>query len=370
MVRVLIADDHAVVREGLRLFLDRQPGIEVIGEAADGRAAVEGASELRPDVVLMDLAMPGMDGIAATREVKRDGCSGVLVLTSSAEDSSVLDALRAGADGYLMKDAAPAEVADAIRAVAAGHPLLAPDAVRRLLRGLASERPRPEGTVTIVFTDVVGSTRLVSRLGDHGAHELFDRHRRSVRAIAERHHGHEVSLQGDGFMLAFSGARAAVECAIAIQRAAADLPLRVGINTGEVIAERDGYFGGAVFLAARIAEQAGPGQILVSATTRALVPELACTDAGSAELKGLPGPQPLFAVPYDGAPASAADAPDLTPREREVWALLAEGLSNKAIASRLGLSDKTVKTHVSSLLLKLGVADRTQAALLAVRGGR
>jgi DNA-binding NarL/FixJ family response regulator len=341
----------------------------VIGEAADGHAAVAGACDLRPDVVLMDLAMPGMDGIAATRQVKRDGCGRVLVLTSSAEDASVLDALRAGADGYLLKNAAPAEVADAIRAVAAGDPLLAPDAVRRLLRGLAGERPRPEGTVTIVFTDVVGSTRMVSRLGDAGAHAVFDRHRRSVRAISEQHHGHEVSLQGDGFMLAFSGARAAVECAIAIQQASPDLPLRVGINTGEVIAERDGYFGGAVFLAARIAERARSGQILVSATTRALVPELAREEAGVAELKGLPGTQQLFAVPYEGAQAPAADQPNLTPREREVWALLAEGLSNKAIAARLGLSDKTVKTHVSSLLLKLGVTDRTQAALLAVREG-
>ena len=107
MVRVLVADDHAVVREGLRLFLDLQEGIEVIGEAEDGAAAIDLAARLEPDVVLMDLAMPGMDGVAATREIRRAGASRVLVLTSSAADESVVAALRAGADGYCPRTAHP-----------------------------------------------------------------------------------------------------------------------------------------------------------------------------------------------------------------------------------------------------------------------
>ena len=368
MVRVLVADDHAVVRECLRLFLDLQEGIEVIGEAEDGGAAIDLAARLEPDVVLMDLAMPGMDGVAATREIRRAGASRVLVLTSSAADESVVAALRAGADGYLSKDSPPAAVADAIRAVAAGEPLLEPDALRRLIRGLSADRPRPEGTVTILFTDIVGSTRLVEELGDMRALELFERHRARVRAVAAEHGGHEVSLQGDGFMFAFPGARTAIDCAIAVQADAAPLRLRVGVNTGEVIAEEQGYFGRTVFLAARIADRADPGQILISSTTRSLVPERAGREVCRCQLKGLPGEQPLYEVPHDGTPPPPL-AEELTPRELEVLRLIAEGLPNKAIAARLHLSEKTVKSHVSSVLAKLGVADRTQAALRAVRDG-
>jgi DNA-binding NarL/FixJ family response regulator len=368
MVRVLVADDHAVVREGLRLFLDLQEGIEVVGEAEDGAAAVDLAGRLEPDVVLMDLAMPGMDGVAATREIRRAGGSRVLVLTSSSADESVVAALRAGADGYLSKDTAPPAVADAIRAVAAGEPLLEPDALRRLIRGLAAYRRRPEGTVTILFTDIVGSTRMVEELGDDRALELFERHRERVRAIAADHGGHEVSLQGDGFMFAFPGARSAIDCAIAVQADAAPLRLRVGLNTGEVITEEQGYFGRTVFLAARIADRAEPGQILISSTTRSLVPERAGREVCRCLLKGLAGEQPLYVVPPDGTPPPPL-AEELTPRELEVLQLIAEGLPNKAIAARLHLSEKTVKSHVSNVLAKLGVTDRTQAALRAVRDG-
>jgi DNA-binding NarL/FixJ family response regulator len=368
MVRVLVADDHAVVREGLRLFLDLQDGIEVVGEAEDGAGAVELADSLGPDVVLMDLTMPGMDGVAATRAIRRAGGARVLVLTSSSADESVVAALRAGADGYLSKDSPPAAVADAIRAVAAGEPLLEPDALRRLIRGLAADRPKPEGTVTVLFTDIVGSTRLVEELGDDEALELFRRHRERVRREAVRHGGHEVSLQGDGFMFAFPGARGAVDCAIAVQADAAPLQLRVGVNTGEVIAEEQGYFGRTVFLAARIADRAEPGQILISATTRGLVPERAGREVCRCRLKGLAGEQALYEVPHGGTPPPPM-AEELTPRELEVLRLLAEGLPNKAIAARLHLSEKTVKSHVSSVLAKLGVADRTQAALRAVRDG-
>jgi DNA-binding NarL/FixJ family response regulator len=206
-IRVLVADDHAVVREGLRTFLALQDGIEVVGEAADGEAAVREAERLRPDVVLMDLVMPRLDGVGAMRELRRrlPGCR-VIVLTSYADDDRLLPAIQAGAAGYLLKNAEPRELARAVRAAHAGEALLDPGVAARLMETLAV--------------------------------------------------------------------------------AAEPLP-----------AER------------------------------------------------------------------------LTPREREVLALIVRGMANKRIALELGLSEKTVKAHVGHVLAKLGVSDRTQAALHAVRAG-
>ena len=367
-IRVLVVDDHAVVRHGLRAYLDLQAGITVTGEAADGAEAVSAAAELHPDVVLMDLVMPGMDGVAATRAIKAaDPMRRVVVLTSASDDESVLASLRAGADGYLLKDAAPPEVAAAIRSVHAGEPLLHPEALRRLTRALAGDQRRPEGTVTLLFTDVQGSTRIVAELGDEAALELFERHRRAVRGAGRRHGGHEVSLQCDGFLFAFAGARRAVDCAIEIQRSGGRLRVRIGLNTGEVIAEEQGYFGRAVFIAARVAAEASAGQILITETTRVLLPELSVRVACRCRLKGLPGEHPLYEVLVPGSQPVAAEAADLTGRELEVLSLIARGHPNREIAAILHLSEKTVKTHVSNILAKLGVADRTQAALMAVR---
>jgi DNA-binding NarL/FixJ family response regulator len=138
MIRVLIADDHAVVREGLRAFLELQDGLEVVGEAADGEQAVERAIALRPEVVLMDLVMPRLDGVAAMRELRRSlpECR-VIVLTSFLDDDRLLGAVEAGADGYLLKDAEPAELARAIRSAHAGEALIAPAAAARLLRAMS-----------------------------------------------------------------------------------------------------------------------------------------------------------------------------------------------------------------------------------------
>jgi DNA-binding NarL/FixJ family response regulator len=203
-IRVLIADDHAVVREGLRTFLDLQEGLEVAGEAADGREAVDAAERLRPDVVLMDLVMPRLDGVEAMRELRaRVPRARVVVLTSFLDDERLLPALRAGAAGYLLKNVEPRELARAIRLAAAGEALI----------------------------DPAVAARLVDALGD-------DRH----------------------------------------------------------------------------AEQA-----------------------------------------------------ELTPREQEVLDLIGMGFANKRIALELGIAEKTVKTHVSHVLAKLGVSDRTQAALYAAR---
>jgi NarL family two-component system response regulator LiaR len=204
-VRLLLVDDHAVVREGLRAFLRLVPGIEVVGEAADGVDAVRVAAEVRPDVVLLDLRMPGGDGVAALRALREAVPEArVLVLTSFTDDAQIFAAMEAGAAGYLLKDIEPEALAAAVREVAAGNPVLHPRVATRLMR-------------------------------------------RSAAPVA-----------------------------------------------------------------------------------------------GLAEL---------------------------TARERDVLRLIVEGLANKEIAGRLGIGEKTVKTHVSRVLDKLHAADRTQAAVTAIRTG-
>jgi NarL family two-component system response regulator LiaR len=206
-IRVLVVDDHAVVREGLRAFLELQEGIEVVAEAGDGREAVETAARLRPDVILMDLVMPRLDGVGAMRELRESVPeTRVIVLTSFLDDDKLLPAVRAGAAGYLLKNARPEELVRAVRAAHAGEALL----------------------------DPVVAARLVETLAADGDEEPLDR---------------------------------------------------------------------------------------------------------------------------------------LTPREREVLVLIGRGFPNKLIARELGLAEKTVKTHVGHVLAKLGVTDRTQAAVAAVRAG-
>ncbi|KQX13444.1 LuxR family transcriptional regulator [Streptomyces sp. Root431] len=206
-IRVLLVDDHQVVRRGLRTFLEVQDDIEVVGEASDGDEGVARAEELRPDVVLMDVKMPGTDGIEALKRLRElANPARVLIVTSFTEQRTVVPALRAGASGYVYKDIDPDALAGAIRSVHAGHVLLQPEVAGALL----SQEDSPGGTGR-------GST--------------------------------------------------------------------------------------------------------------------------------------------------------LTEREREVLGLIADGRSNREIARALVLSEKTVKTHVSNILMKLDLADRTQAALWAVRNG-
>ncbi len=209
-ITILVVDDHAVVREGLRAFLSVQDGFEIVGEASDGDEALDRAEQLDPDVILMDLVMPKLDGVSAMRELRERGGRGsksrVIVLTSFLDDARLLPALEAGAAGYLLKDSQPAELARAVRAAHAGEAIIDPTVAARLVHAL-SERP----------------------------------------------------------------------------------------------------------------------------------------------------------------PAPALD--DLTARERDVLALIAQGRSNKRIALELGISEKTVKTHVGHVLAKLDVTDRTQAAVLAVQAG-
>jgi DNA-binding NarL/FixJ family response regulator len=142
-IRILIVDDHAVVRQGLRMFLALDPELDVIGEAGDGVEAVAQAHTLRPDVVLMDLLMPKMDGVAATAAIRRELPDvEVIALTSVLEDASVVGAVRAGAMGYLLKDTQADELCRAIKAAAAGQVQLSPQAAARLLREVrAPESP-------------------------------------------------------------------------------------------------------------------------------------------------------------------------------------------------------------------------------------
>jgi len=142
-IRILIADDHEVVRQGLRVSLGVDPDLEVVGEAADGAEAVRLAHRLRPDLVLMDLLMPELDGIAATQVIRRElPETEVVALTSVLEDASVVDAVRAGAIGYLLKDTRAAELRRAIKAAAAGQVQLSPSAAARLMREVkAPDRP-------------------------------------------------------------------------------------------------------------------------------------------------------------------------------------------------------------------------------------
>lgn len=141
-IRVLLADDHTVVRQGLRAFLETDRGIELVGEAKDGAEALRLAQRLRPDVVVMDLVMPGMDGFAATAAIRSElPDTEVVALTSVLEDAAVVGAVRAGAIGYLLKSAEPEELRTAIRAAAAGQVQLAPEAAARLIREVRA----PEG---------------------------------------------------------------------------------------------------------------------------------------------------------------------------------------------------------------------------------
>ncbi|MFJ5774959.1 response regulator [Streptomyces sp. NPDC093094] len=212
-IRVLIADDQMMVREGFSVLLNAMPGIEVVGEAVNGREAVTKVRELAPDVVLMDIRMPELNGIEATREiVAADGTAKVLVLTTFDLDEYVYQALRAGASGFLLKDASARQLADGVRVVAAGEALLAPSVTKRLISEFSK----------------------------------------------------------------------------------------------------------------------------LSEVTR----------------------------PAVGAGAQAAYG-ELTERETEVLVLIAQGLSNAEIAGRLVVAESTIKTHVSRILVKLGLRDRTQAAVFA-----
>jgi len=146
-LRVVVVDDQALVRSGFSMILGVEPDLEVVGEAQDGAAAVELVARLRPDVVLMDVQMPGTDGIEATREIVARDLAKVIILTTFDRDDYLVDGLRAGASGFLLKNAEPEKLVDAVRVVGSGHALLAPEVTRRVIERITTEDPphTPEG---------------------------------------------------------------------------------------------------------------------------------------------------------------------------------------------------------------------------------
>jgi DNA-binding NarL/FixJ family response regulator len=151
MIRVVIADDQALLRGGFRMILESQKDIEVVGEAADGRAALEQARALEPDVVLMDIRMPELDGLEATRQlVGADGAPRVLILTTFDLDEYVYEAMKAGASGFLLKEVRPEQLAEAVRVVVAGETLVSPAITRRLVEEFVRRRPPGSGPPTAV----------------------------------------------------------------------------------------------------------------------------------------------------------------------------------------------------------------------------
>lgn len=162
MTTVLLADDQELVRAGFRIILNSEPGIEVIGEAANGADAISAARALHPDVICMDVQMPGMDGLEATRVIVADPAvgAGVLILTTFNRDDYLFDALQAGASGFLLKSASPEQLVEAVTVVARGDALLSPDVTRSVIQRFAapaaSVRPTPELNLTEREAEVLG----------------------------------------------------------------------------------------------------------------------------------------------------------------------------------------------------------------------
>jgi DNA-binding NarL/FixJ family response regulator len=285
MIRVLLADDQALVRAGFRALLDAQKDIEVIAEANDGEEAVRLASELVPDVVLMDIRMPGTDGLEATRRIVHDERLDrvrIVILTTFDVDEYVFEALRLGASGFLVKDTDPVELVQGIRAVARGDALLSPGVTRRLISAFADRRGEPalpQGSdpgrvlATVMFTDIVSSTERAAEIGDRRWRNLLDRHDEVIRRELDRHGGREVKTTGDGVFALFDAPARAIRCAVAIRQElrAEGVEVRIGLHSGEVELRGNDVGGIAVHLGARVAAVASPGEVVVSSTVRDLV---------------------------------------------------------------------------------------------------
>ncbi len=335
-MRILIADDHTVVRQGLRMLLALDPELEVVGEAADGAEAVQLARRLQPDLVLMDLQMPRMDGVAATAAIRRElPRTQVLALTSMVEDAKVVGAVRAGAIGYLLKDTRSDELIRAIKGAAGGEAQLSRAAAERLMREVraptgdparaerdaavqarlqqyvpgellakledARARRSMEGErriVTMLFCDVQGSTAMAEGLDPEEWAEVMNAAFAHLIAPVYRYEGTVARLMGDA-ILAFFGApiaheddpRRAVLAGLDIVAGIAayrerhpgqEVQVRVGINTGLVVVGEVGSdlrveytaMGDAANLAARMEQTAEPGTVRITGSTHRLVAPL------------------------------------------------------------------------------------------------
>jgi DNA-binding NarL/FixJ family response regulator len=316
MIGVLLADDQTLVRAGLRALLDAQDDMQVVGEAEDGEAAVRMAADLVPDVVLMDIRMPKMDGLEATRRIVHDGQldrTRIVILTTFDVDEYVFEALRVGASGFLVKDTEPELLLQGVRAVARGDALLSPGVTRRLIGAFAASQSSvfragsdPDRILaTVMFSDIVASTERAAQIGDRRWRALLDRHDELVRQQLATHGGQEINTTGDGFLALFDAPARGIRCALAIrdQLRAIGIQVRVGLHAGEVELRGNDVGGIAVHIGARVTALASAGNVVVSSTVKDLVAGsgIGFLDLGGHALKGVPGRWQVFAV-ADPAP--------------------------------------------------------------------
>jgi len=315
VIRVVLADDQVLVRAGFRALLDAQDDIEVVGEADDGQSALRMVEELVPDVVLMDIRMPGMDGLEATRRIVQDehlNGTRIVILTTFDVDEYVFEALRVGASGFLVKDTEPGVLLQAVRAVARGDALLSPGVTRRLIGAFAGGQASafPSGSeadrvlATVMFSDIVSSTERAARMGDRLWRDEMDRHDELVRAQLREYGGREIKTTGDGFLALFDAPARAIRCAVAIRERlrAVGVDVRIGLHSGEVELRGNDVAGIAVNIGARVAALGSGGEVVVSSTVRDLVTGsgIEFVDRGEHVLKGVPDRWRLFGVADPG----------------------------------------------------------------------
>jgi DNA-binding NarL/FixJ family response regulator len=315
VIRVMLADDQVLVRAGFKALLDAQDDIEVVGEADDGQSALRMVEELVPDVVLMDIRMPGMDGLEATRRIventRLDGTR-IVILTTFDVDEYVFEALRVGASGFLVKDTEPDVLLQGVRAVARGDALLSPGVTRRLIGAFAGGQASafPSGSdadrvlATVMFSDIVSSTERAAGMGDRRWRDELDRHDELVRAQLRAYGGREIKTTGDGFLALFDAPARAIRCAVAIRERlrAVGVDVRIGIHSGEVELRGNDVGGIAVNIGARVAAIGSGGDVVVSSTVRDLVTGsgIGFVDRGEHVLKGVPDRWRLFGVADSG----------------------------------------------------------------------